>query len=530
MILISELLEKGKIQFQEMKRELLAVAFCSFIVYLPFMSGQLNNADGFIFGVFMHNDFGHEDGEGRFFLRFFNFWRDGMVLPAMIIGLCLLLLWIMAAVLWYTLDIHGSLVRILSGIIIVCTPSMADMFTYYYTADGYCMSLLLAVLAAAFLIKGEKKVSFLGAILSIIGSLGIYQAYLGITVIICGFWLLRQTIDKNVEDRLLWKSAIRLITGGMAGVLAYYLLFSVLDKIGYLAIDNERIADSPISNLFANLLGGIKEIYQVFAEYFFKDTLIYNAWHGRRYVNMVVCALILFMIGMAIWKNKTYKNWIRCGLSVVLTLLIPVMLEIVILVTPGISVHAETGILMLCGMNFFYLLPILLLPLLKGQKWIYAGTNVMVKLTLIYMSVFMCMFIGVFERMVQTEHTKFGTLAVRLESRIEELDDYSSGIKVLVVGRPQSGNYPFVDDTYKTVTKGMISDYSLVFGRADQVSMSWIELFRYYCGVRYVRVSEEQRLELMESPEFAQMENYPAETSVRWIDDVVVIKLSEYVK
>lgn len=528
--MVRELCNKLKMELNEMKIELSVVAIWSFIVYLPFMSGQLNNADGFIFGVFLHNDFGHEDSEGRFFLRFFDFWRDGMVLPAMIIGLCLLLLWIAAAVLWYTLDIHGSIVRILSGILIVCTPSMADLFTYYYTADGYCMSLLLAVLAAGLLIMGERKRSFLGAVILMVGSLGIYQAYIGITVIICGFWLLRQLLGNDMEDKLLWKKALRIMSGGMVGVISYFLLYNFLDKVGYLTIDNERIAEHAVSNVFSNLIYGMREIYKVFVEYYFRDTLVCNAWHGRRYVNVFAVMLILFMIGMVIWRNKAYKNMVRCILGIILVVLIPVMLEVVILIAPDVSVHAETGILMLCGMNFLYLLPVLLLPLLKGGRWINSGTGIMTKLLLLYMCVFMSIFIGVFERMVETEQTKFGTLAVRLESRIEELNGYSSGMKVLVVGRPQSGNYPFVDDMYKTVTKGMISDYSLAFGRADQVSMSWIELFKYYCGVRYERVSEEQRMELMDSEEFAQMENYPAQTSVKKIDDVVVIKLSEYVK
>lgn len=529
-IVVKEWGKKIKTEFEGMKRELFVVAFWSFIVYLPFLCGQLNNADGFIFGVFLHNDFGHEDSEGRFFLRFFDFWRDGMVLPAMIIGLCLLFLWIAVAVLWYTMDIRGSLLRILSGVLVVCTPSMADLFTYYYTADGYCLSLLLSVLAAGLLVKGERKRSFLAVVFLMIGSLGIYQAYVGITVIICGFWLLRQLLGNEMEDGILLRKTLRILAGGAAGVSSYFLLYNLLDKVGYLTIDNERIAENAVFNIFTSLFGGTKEIYEVFIEYYFMDTLVCNAWHGRRYVNMLVLVLILFMVGMAIWRNKIYKNVVRCIFGILLTALIPVMLEIVILIAPNVSVYAETGILMLCGMNFLYLLPVLLLPLLKGGRRIYAGTGVAVRLSLLYMSVFMSIFIGVFERMVETEQTKFGTLAVRLESRIEELESYSSGMKVLVVGRPQSGNYPFVDDMYKTITKGMISDYSLAFGRADQVSMSWIELFKYFCGVRYERVSEEQRLELMDSEEFAQMDNYPSETSVKKIDDVVVIKLSEYVK
>lgn len=529
--MIREWYKKWQAEFMGMKKELFVVAFCSLIVYLPFMSGQLNNADGFIWGVFRHSDnYAWENNQGRFFLRFLDTWRSGIVIPALIIGICLVFLWIMAAVLWYAFDIRNTFERILAGILVVCTPSIADLLTYYYTADCYCFGILLAVLAAVLLIRGKKKRSgFLAAALIIV-LLGIYQPYLGITVTICGFWLLLQMLKNEIENKELGKKTLRFLAAGGAGVIIYLFLFFLLEKAGYLVRDSARGADHALANAFSNMFYGIVEVYHVFIEYFFEDTLICNAWHGRRYVNVLVLILFFLMIGLAIWQNKTYKNVTRCVLSIVLAVLIPVMLEIVIVMAPGTSVHAETGILMLCGMNFFYLLPILLLPLIKKSRWIYVGTNVIAKLSLVYMGVFMCVFIGVFERMVQTEQAKFETLAVRMESRMEELDHYSSGMKVLVVGRPQSGNYPFVDDMYKTVTKGMISDYSLAFGRADQVSLSWIELFKYYCGVRYERVSEEQRLELMESEEFAQMENYPAKSSVRWIDDVVVIKLSEYVK
>lgn len=64
-----------------------------------------------------------------------------------------------------------------------------------------------------------------------------------------------------------------------------------------------------------------------------------------------------------------------------------------------------------------------------------------------------------------------------MENRIEGIEGYAPNMKVLVVGRPHNGNYPFVDEKLYDITKGMISRYSLTFGMAGQVSASWIKLF-----------------------------------------------------
>lgn len=211
-----------------------------------------------------------------------------------------------------------------------------------------------------------------------------------------------------------------------------------------------------------------------------------------------------------------------------LVTLVPVMLETVVLMAPDYSVHAETGILTLYDMNFLYLLPVCLLSVFedgnKHLQWLLLRVS---KIALVYMAVFMCIFTGVFERMVETEQRKFEMLAYGIERRIEQLEGYSPGMKVLVVGRSQNGNYPFVNEAYKTITKGMISDYSLVFGAPEQVRDSWVELFKYYCGVCYEACSDDEMENVVLTEEFMQMGNYPSENSVKKIRGVVVIRLSE---
>lgn len=503
--------------------EFILLAIVSVFVYFPFLSGQMNNADGFTFGVFHHsNGYGSEDNLGRFFLRFFDIWRDGMVLPSLIVALCISFLWGSVLILWKIFRTERPFDRFVMGVLIVCTPSVANLLTYDYTADGYCLGFLLAVLAAGLLIQGSGIWTAIVAAICIWGSLGLYQAYLAVTISICGFWLIIRVIENKDTGRTLGLKTGRFLFGGGVGTAGYLMMFTILDKIGYLTKDHTRGSDQVLQNFITNFFSDLKQIFIVFKEYYMANTLVYNSWHGRKYVNLLLLLLTICLLVLAVVQNKTWQKPLRLLAAIGLIVMIPVMLEIVILLAPGTSVYAETGMLMLCTMNLIYLLPLLLLPYIRTKMM-----RLPVRICEIYMALFMCIFIGVFARMLQAESNKFQMLAYGMENRLEQLDEYESGMKVMVVGRPQSGNYPFVDDTYKTITKGMISDYSLTFGRADQVSNSWIELFKYYCGVNYERVTDEERDQILNSSQLQNMDIYPAQSSVQQIGDIAVIRLSE---
>lgn len=138
----------------------------------------------------------------------------------------------------------------------------------------------------------------------------------------------------------------------------------------------------------------------------------------------------------------------------------------------------------------------------------------------------MTQFVGVFERTIELEQTKMKALAYQIEGRIESLGGYKTNKKVLVVGRPQRGNYPFTDDDFYEITKGMISRYSLIFGAPDQVSYGWIQVFKYFLGVNYIECSIEEREKVMNSGILDEMENFPDMNSVCENGDIIIVKLS----
>lgn len=499
------------------------VSILSVLTYFPFFAGDMYNADSFTYGVFSHSDqYGWENNQGRFLLRFLDQWRDGMILPPLIIGICLFFLLASVIVMWNIFDFHSPVSKVLSGIVLVCTPSMADLFTYYYTADHYCFAFCLAMLAALLMVKGKRWISACVATALLVVTLSVYQVYLCVTVTVCGFWLLMKLLDGETSVKTLLHQALRCLIAGIAGVGIYWIIFTALDKMKYLTKTSDRGADGAVINAITNLGGSMKQIYQVFAQFFFSDAIVYNSWHGRKYSNGLIVVLIVLAFALLVYQRKVYTSTLRLVLSIVLLLLVPVMTGIVILMVPDVNVYAETGVLVLGGMYLLYVLLIILAEQMTERK-----IRIVLTVPIAYTALLFCIFIGVFARMEQAESAKFQMLAYGMETRLETLEDYHSGMKVCVVGRPQSGNYPFVDDTYKTITKGMISDYSLTFGRADQVSNSWIMLFRYYCGVNYEAVTDEEREEILASEELQEMEIYPAGSSVQRIGEIAVIRLSE---
>lgn len=508
------------------KKELIILFMTMLVVYIPFLTGQLNNADGFMNGVIAHKkSYDWENSQGRFLIGWFDRWRDRMVQPSLIIGVCLMLLCLVVSVIWYIFDCYSMVEKLCIGAILVFSPSIADLFTYYYCADSYMLSYLLAVIAAALLIKGEKKRTTIGSAVLLIISLAIYQTYIGITASLCCIYLLLEILNGK-ELKILLKKALRMALAGGGACAAYLLILKVLEKIGYLQMTATRGMNHMLSGAFLGLKDTMKNAYVVFYDYFLTERILTNSWQYRRYLNGIVLCFLLMLCIVLIVHNRVYRSIKRTLLTVFLIVVMPLMIDLVVIIAPAANVYAETGMLMLAGMNLIYVLLVLLVFRCNRNEILEKTIAKFSKLTIILIIINQIIFIGIFIRTIQLEQTKMQMLAYQMEKRIEEFEDYHSGCKVLVAGRPQNGNYPITDQNLKNITHGMISQYTLVFGAEEQVSEGWISVFQYFLGVNYETVYEEERTEILSSEEFAKMGIFPDQTSVKKFNDTIVIKLS----
>lgn len=515
----------------------------AFITYLPFVVQQLNNADDNTYGYLYHIDpgYGVENSMGRFLIRFFDMWRNSIITPGLIIPLCIVLLTIGTVIICNIFDIKSELSRVLVGAIIIFAPSVADMLTYYYVADSYCLAFVLMSISVFLLLKKAGMKSYIAGIVLMILSLSLYQTYVGYALIIITAWAIvmlvsdKITIKFSKGEKESNKETIRIImayVGIMAAMIIYLVIYKILNAIGYLGYLKVRRMDSIVSDSMSSLPEKIAGTFRSFIEYFFTDVIIYNGWFGRRYINILVFAAIIAMLVILIIKNKVYLKWYSILLTILALIATPVIMCVMSLVAAGASIYAETGILMIPHMNMIYVLMILLSDLMINS---YGTEKLFGKITWIASRAFavvimliMIVFIHVFANYIDRQQVQITNLANRLVYRMESLSKYEEGQQVLVVGRPHAGNYALPDDTYETITKGMISHYSQIFGAEDQISSGWIRAFYYFVGVRYTECPADLRKELISSDEVQNMGIYPAEDSVKMINDTVVIKLSDW--
>lgn len=233
------------------------------------------------------------------------------------------------------------------------------------------------------------------------------------------------------ELKILFKKALRMALAGGGACAAYLLILKVLEKIGYLQMTATRGMNHMLSGAFLGLKDTIKNAYVVFYDYFLTERILTNSWQYRRYLNGIVLCFLLMLCIVLIVHNRIYRSIKRTLLTVFLIVVMPLMIDLVVIIAPAANVYAETGMLMLAGMNLIYVLLVLLVFHCNGNEILEKAITKFSKLTIILIIINQIIFIGIFIRTIQLEQTKTQMLAYQMENRIEEFEDYHSGCKVL---------------------------------------------------------------------------------------------------
>ena len=109
--------------------------------------------------------------------------------------LTILLLSITACIIIEFFEINSMILCSLIGAIFLCFPTVTSTMFFMYTAPYYALAILLAVLAAWFA-DGQRFGMVYGSILCAF-SLGIYQAYLPLTVSLLILKMLQNSLSKQ---------------------------------------------------------------------------------------------------------------------------------------------------------------------------------------------------------------------------------------------------------------------------------------------------------------------------------------------
>ena len=124
--------------------------------------------------------------------------------------------------------------------------------------------------------------------------------------------------------------------------------------------------------------------------------------------------------------------------------------------------------------------------------------------------------------MRNNQYNDFKTIAANIHQKATALENYQPDL-------------PFL---FSNVIETPAREYEKTTGMVTRNTISWTgyagvqryeEFFRKFLGLNIRSATEQQYLEIVNTPEFKAMPTYPASDSVKIIDNIIVIKITDSV-
>ena len=418
------------------------------------------------------------------------------------------------------LGIKSKYLSALAGMILITFPSMISTFCYTYTIDGYMLGVLLATIA--FLLADRKKWGFAGGIVLLGFSLGIYQACVSFTILLCILKLLLYILDgAKIKD--IFGKAWRYLVMGIGAYAFYYVSLQLMMKIKNVELSDYQGVDSLEKFTLADIPAGIIGAYKQFFAFLRKAEPLGTT--NIMYVS--VLGLIISGVGICVWnfvKAETDKKFLRVLLILLLLLATPVGATLVCVMEPTVYFHL---IMRLPWALFFVFvlamaerMPVVKKEVFQKVKTILA-TGICVLSFLMVSQFAITANVAAFN--MEERYEKTYGLCLRLVDRLEQTEGYKFGDKVAFVGGGvDQKKYPYTD-----FTSSYLTGYFGVEGVLAAHDTGKIVVFcRHYLNTTIMFASWEEQLDVIATEEFAQMGTFPDESSIQKIGDIWVVKLN----
>ncbi len=431
--------------------------------------------------------------------------------------------------------------RLSIGALLVTFPALTATFAYLYTADGYMLAFLLAVLAAYFTKK--YKWGFIGGAVCLACSIGSYQAYLAVTVLLCLISLIGMCLQNRAWKEM-WSKAWRYLAMGIGGGALYYIILKICLAVQGKELDTYQGISEMGKLSLQTLPGMLYDAYYDFAAFSLKGNIFINNGFSLICVVLlivVVCATALFCY----IKTEAYKKWYQTLLLLVFTAMIPLGTNIIFFMSSEITFH----LLMRMQWVLFPIYAVVLsevwtVPFLgrnKSEKENVEGINdnteadkvkkckclsfpmlmscigILASLGLSYQFVLMdnIAYFNMNER-----YEKTYAYCLRLVDRIEQTPGYEPGMPIAMIGVVDESKYPTTDITGDVTSRISGSTGDILVYKGEQ----YAAFMKHYLNVTINPIVGEQIIEIYNSPEYREMDSFPAESSIRIVDGVMYIK------
>ncbi|MFC4402948.1 glucosyltransferase domain-containing protein [Gracilibacillus xinjiangensis] len=497
----------------EWKVAFFSALIIGFFTHIFIFTNLIPNHDG-LFNLYSEQE---RYSSGRFFLGIFSGISSYFYLPWVNGTLSVLYLSLSAVCITELFQLKKKLSIILCAGILVTFPTVAATFTYMFTADGYILSILAALLALV--ITKKYRFGFIPGALVFYLSVGVYQANLTIVLTIASIWFITELLKQQDKLSSIIIKLVHFIMMTVGGMGLYAITFISYQKFFSGDITSYQGLDE-IGQGSGNIKEKLLEIYEENKEFFFNGFISdapVNLWE---ILNLVFLIIIVIGIVITIVQNKVYRSPIKLVFIAVSIFLTPIFAYSLFFVSPSVDYH----MLMVMGHSAVYLLPVIIYDRLNKPVFSIKaiGWSTVIVSSLIIFNFAVISNIAYFNASLKYE--KSYAVLNRIVDRIEQLEGYDRETsKIALIGKLRfksevsSAN---VRDSIPNMTGAM--GELLLGGRAHYFYFS-----ANFLGSSFNTVSAEELEEISNSETVENMEPWPSKESVVMQDDVVVIKLSK---
>lgn len=482
---------------------------CGLIAHMSILVSDIPNHDGLASMYFDQNMI----TSGRWFLGTACAITSYYSVPWLIGILSLFYLSISVILLVKVLDMKNNVLIALAAGMVATFPVLTSNFAYVFTMDGYMLGILLAIASVLSVRIGKLGFVFGAVLLSL--SMGIYQAYLPVAVLLSLYCVIKTVSSKKTSKTKLSES-LRYVYMGVLGCFLYYALLKILLAVQGKELSSYQGIDGMNKVSESGLLGTVKLMYSDFISFTLKSQIVFSN------VISAVAVFVLFVIfAIAVLvkarKKRWYGNiWFYC-IVVLTAALIPTLTNCILLVSGNVTYHLL--------MRFQWVLfGVMALAQVDDVTCEYPGNSSNLGVWVAAVASFVIVFSYIVADNIgysnlEKKYEKTYSYCLRLADRIEQTEGYYEGIPIYMIGVVGSDSYPVTDITSK-VTGSMLGiggDYLLY------TSENYELFYKYYMGITFNFLSPEEA-NFYDSPEYIAMDSFPGKNSVKVVDGVLYVK------
>lgn len=460
---------------------------------------------------------------GRIFYSIYISLTRGRIVLPWLIGI-LTLVWISVAVYWIVkmFDIKKSgLIFLVSGICVTNPTVYALAATYIHDLDADMLAMMLSVTSVCLWNKAiktheKKKKSLLllaGALIMSV-SLGIYQSFVALAIVLVVIYSIRELLENQSFQRVL-SDGFYAIGMLIAAAVLYVIELKVFELLTGVSTMNSATYNGVgnVSQAFSgNVVANVLDTYLNFINAF-KNFVLTSYPESISIILLGVTAFLIVVIALLGLKKMEWKNKV---LFVILSAILPFAMNITYFLSGG-TAHVLTQY----AVWMLYLLAVVLVIWLSNTDIAVTGKKVA------YILLVGSLFLTITEN-IQTSNSIYvkkdleyqATLSymTRVADRMEEQEDYIPGeTPVMIIGENVIGN-----------SKSGFERYEIITGVSGRGSVTYHDTYKDYFKYILARpISLHYDDELKNSEKVLEMPVFPKQGSVQMIDGVLVVKLAE---